>query len=460
MLTPQQKYRIRTQGIPLTGADHFHMTLERESRRFFDASHRAQLILRMGPGFEQGLFREVAQKLYRNIPFLHASIRPRWGGLFGPSVYHASGSPRTAPIHEHKIKVPGRDTTSRGVPQTIRNLLNAGPLDLQHDPLIRFDLIGSGDETLLVITWLFLLFDGQGMINFTRLLSQTAADTEGPIPLEDSDELRSPIDLPAPLERLRIQRSWADTMKEHSTPEPASLAGPIRPLQKQLDYDVHRFRPGETELFDQLARSEAGVISPMLFYLAITVRAHHRVFKQRSSVPPQYLIPVAVDLRRGTDQNPTFRNHVSFLWFEVEPAKLDDRQEVINTLKDQKRSQIQNGFPRKMAIAMENNRFLPTQITRRMMRSQTGGELCSFFFAYTGELFCDIPELCGGEILDGFPTAGVPPSPGSSFVWSLVHGQLNLTHLYQQGVVPPDERDLMLDQIHEELPESGMSSTR
>ena len=430
------------------------MSLERESRTFFDASHQAQLVIRLGPGFERNRFCQAVQKLYRKVPFLHATIRPKWGGLFGPSVYHDAEPAGSAPIYIHDPETPDRQSIYRGVPRHIRNLLNSGPIDPRQDPLIRFDLVDDADDTLLVITWLFLLFDGHGMTNFIRLLSDTAAHPEDPVSIAWSEELVSPIDLPDTMERLRIQRSWASTMEERLHPEPASLAGPIRSMPKQLDYEVHRFPPEETDAFDKLARSEAGVISPMLFYLAITIRAHHRVFLHRSSVPSQYLVPVAVNLRRGTDIDPTFRNHVTFLWFGVEPSELDDRQMLINSLKEQKRSQIQDGFPRSMAIAMENNRYVPTEMNRRMMRAQAGGELCSFFFAYTGHLFPEVSELCGGQIRDGFPTAGVPPSPGSSFVWSLVHGQLNLTHLFQQGVVRPDERELMLKQIFDELPET------
>ncbi len=430
------------------------MSLERESRRFFNASHQAQLVLRLGPGFDRDSFCEVVQRIYRTIPFLHASIRPKWGGLFGPSVYHAPVSPGSAPIHVHDHEIGNRHSTSRGTPRFIRNLLNSGPHDLRNDPLIRFDLVESDEETLLAITWHFLLFDGKGITNFIRLLSETAANPHGDIPLDWTEEIRSPIDLPNLLERLRIQRSCTETMKQLAKPQPTSPAGPIRRMEKQLDYDIHRFRPAETDSFDELARAEAGVISPMLFYLAITIRAHHRVFHHRSSVPSQYLVPVAVDLRKGTDINPTFRNHVTFLWFSVAPSELHDRQGLIDLLKEQKRSQIRDEFPRKMAISMENNRYIPAEVNRRMMRSQTGGELCSFFFAYTGPLLSDCSELCGGQILDGFPTAGVPPSPGSSFVWSLVHGQLTLTHLYQQGAVRADERELMLDQLREEFPES------
>ncbi len=428
------------------------MCLERESRRFFRSSHLAQFVLRFGPGFDPAAFVNLIDRVHRQIPFLRSTVRPKWGGLFGPSVYHTGTSDRSAAIYHHSGTSVHRKPETRHFPKRFQQLLNRGPLNLSSDPIIRYDIVTGNDHTDIAFTWLFLLFDGRGITSFLRLLSRMSDDDLARPPINWSEELQSTVRLPGPLERLRIERNWADTMKQLADPSPGSLAGPLRKMPGRLRYRVHRFTKQEAAAADKQARKEAGALSPMLFYLAVSIRAHHRVFQLRSNVPDQYLVPVAVDLRTRTKISPIFRNHVSFLWFCVPPSPVTDRTELIDSLVKQKRSQIQSGFPRKMAIAMENNRYLPTAIGRRLLRSQTEGELCSFFFAFTGELFDGISALCGGRLQDGFPTAGVPPSPGSSFVWSRVHGRLHLTHLFQQGVVRPGEREAMQEQIRNDIP--------
>ena len=52
---------------------------------------------------------------------------------------------------------------------------------------------------------------------------------------------------------------------------------------------------------------EAGFLTPMLFYLAATIRAHDAVFRARGSDPVSYVVPLPVNLRPKGSESETQR---------------------------------------------------------------------------------------------------------------------------------------------------------
>ena len=92
--------------------------------------------------------------------------------------------------------------------------------------------------------------------------------------------------------------------------------------------------------------------------------------------------------------------------------------------------------------AMDFARYAPSRLYSHMARRAMQGELCSFFFAWTGAFLGDLERFCGAEILDGFHVAPVPPSPGSCVALSQRLGRLNATHVWQTGVLDASERAL------------------
>jgi hypothetical protein len=86
-----------------------------------------------------------------------------------------------------------------------------------------------------------------------------------------------------------------------------------------------------------------------------------------------------------------------------------------------------------------------------MARRASPGELCSFFFAYTGEFLDGQRDFMGGEIRNAFHVAPVPASPGSCAAMSLRDGRLNVTHVHQQGVFTSAEREIFRAALRADL---------
>ena len=84
-------------------------------------------------------------------------------------------------------------------------------------------------------------------------------------------------------------------------------------------------------------------------------------------------------------------------------------------------------------------RYAPMPIYAHMARRGFGGELCSFFFAYTGEFAAGLEELCQARILNAYHSPSVPASPGSGTILCLRKNRLNVVQVYQQGAVGESE---------------------
>jgi len=133
------------------------------------------------------------------------------------------------------------------------------------------------------------------------------------------------------------------------------------------------------------------------------------------------------------------------------PQEIDDLDALLATLKAQrlaaiKARQVENGID-----AMGFARFAPTRLYTTMARRAFSGELCSFFFAFTGEFLAGLERFLGAEIHNAFHVAPVPPSPGSCVAMSIRSGRLNVTHARQHGTFSEAEQNLFFDSLRADL---------
>jgi hypothetical protein len=86
-----------------------------------------------------------------------------------------------------------------------------------------------------------------------------------------------------------------------------------------------------------------------------------------------------------------------------------------------------------------------------MARRHFAGELCSFFFAFTGEFLPGLERFVGAPILNGFHTPSVPASPGSAAIMSIRDGTLNVAHVHQRGALDASELALFRERLFGDL---------
>jgi len=436
--------------VPLTGADCFLRAFDAEIARWNGASHVSGLALRLGPGFDAEAFRKRVEEVARAQPMLGARVRRRFG--VGPPEYRLAAGGGVPPVEIHDVDAPRADGAPG--PGILARRLNQRR-SLRQGELLRFDVVryaGGAGGTDVALSWLHLLFDGAGSERFVQWLDEVHRGVHAASDLPDPDEL---VAAPGPArslsERGDAARRWKSWVDGFAARPLHSLAGPRRRVPQQLDFDVLRLPLEETERVAAEAGRRAGFLTPMLFYLALAIRAHHAVWKARGADPGSYLVPLPVNLRPRGREGAIFRTHVSLIWFHVDPAVVDDLDALIAELKAQRLAAIKAGQVENGVDAMDFARYAPARLYARMARSTAKGELCSFFFAYTGEFVAGLERFFGAEILDGFHVAPVPASPGSCVAMSLRGGCLNLTHVFQRGAIADAERALLRESLRRDF---------
>jgi len=449
--SPSQPAASPARGnLPLTGADCFLRAFDHEVRRMNGASHASQLVLRLGPGFDKEAFQHQLRAAVAANPILHAPIRRRAG--LGPPAYRtAAARPETAPqLHVH-----ASGSRREQLPETLQNQMNQ-PFSGRRGQLLRFDLFpydeGRGGYDL-AMTWLHLLFDGTGSEVFLRWLQACHRGTGRPDELPPDDASVAPGMPPALRAGERGQRAkaWQQMMAEVAKPPARSLAGPLRRTPQALRYSVTQLGGEEFLAVTQRAKEKAGFLTPMLYYLAAALRAHHAVFRARGIDPQSYVVPLPVNMRPKGSTRAIFRTRVSLLWFRVLPEQLGDFDGLVAELKQQRRQAIQAGHVENGIIAMDYARSAPMRVYTHMARRSMHGELCSFFFAWTGEFAAGLSDFFGAAVQDGFHAPAVPPSPGSVLALSSFRGHLNATHVHQRGVFDEREQGLLREQLLHDL---------
>jgi hypothetical protein len=428
--------------LPLTGADCFLRAFDAEIARWNDASHLSQLVLRLGPGFDVEELRGLVHDAAIAQPILRAPVRRRFG-LGAPHYELARASRRPLPpVDVHDAVAPPADGAFP--PLFARRMNESHPL--RRGELLRFDAVryaGGSVGTDLAMTWQHLLFDGSGSERFVRWLDGCFRGEQRPDELPDPGELAPPAASPRSFgERGAAARAWQAWLEGFASHRPRSFAGPRRRTPQQLEWDLLTLAERDSERVVADAARRAGFLTPMLFYLAVAIRAHHAVARARGFDPGSYLVPLPVNVRPRGAEGAIFRTHVSLLWFRALPEEVEDLDRLISTLKEQRLAAIKAHHVENAIDAMGFARFAPTRLYTALARRSFAGELCSFFFAFTGEFLGGLDRFLGAEIRNAFHVAPVPPSPGSCAAMSLRRGRLNVTHARQRGVFSDAERAL------------------
>jgi hypothetical protein len=438
--------------LPLTGADCFLRAFDAEIGRFNAASHISQLVLRLGPGFDVERFRELVNDAADAQPMLRAAVRRRFG--VGAPFYELAGAFRRMrpEVVFHDLEAAPGDAAA--LPAIFGARLNERR-SLRRGELLRFDVVryaGGEAGSDLAMSWLHQLFDGAGSEHFVRWLNACGRGEqrldELPQPNELSPAAPSPKTFGERGDAARRWQRWVDGFGAHPL---RSLAGPRRRTPQALGCDLITLDESQTEHAVAEAGRRAGFMTPMLFYMAAAIRAHHAVARARAFDPVSYVVPLPVNVRPRGAEAAIFRTHVSLVWFQVLPEIVDDFDALIAELKAQRLAAIKAGHIENGIDAMSFARFAPACLYARMARRASPGELCSFFFAYTGEFLAGESSFLGSKIRNAFHVAPVPASPGSCAAMSLRDGRLNVTHVHQRGVFSDEERSLFDASLRSDL---------
>lgn len=441
----------KPEPVPLTGADCFLRAFDFEVRRAAGASHLSQLVLRLGPGLDADALAKLVSEVAQAQPLLRSPIRRPFGFL--PPVYRTDLAARAALPRVEVHEARGDSGTAREVPPLFAARLNecfaARRGELLRCDVVRYDGGAAGSD--VAFTWLHMLFDGSGSERFVRWLDQVGRGLRGARELPEEARAAAADASTSTSARGDLALRWRARMKAFAARAPHSVAGPLSRARQDLRFELTTFGPDETARIVARAKRTAGFLTPMLFYLAASVRAHHAVHRARGTDPGSYVVPLPVNLRAKGGQGEFFGTRISLVWFQVFPEQAESFDGLLAELKAQRLATIKEGLVEAGSAAMDFARWLPRRFYARMARDGFHGELCSFFFAYTDEFLPGMASFLGAPIENAFHSPSVPPSPGSGAIFSLRDGRLNFTHVRQTGVFASRELELFRASLRADL---------
>lgn len=459
--------RQRERDVPLTGADAFLRAFDAECRRHAGAGHLSQLVLRLGRGLDLGALRSTLEAAARAHPILRAPVGRRPGSPFLPVYRTTRPAPETPSLDVHAAGGARRAGECWGaataapappLPASFFQRLN-GVLPIARGALLRADAVPRADGgTDLAFTFAHLLLDGHGS---ERFIAWLAACGDGKRHVDDLSAAEgAAIEDPegswtADLRRRGERaRRWQAHLRSLATPPPRSLGGPLSGVRQETLHDTLILSPESSARFLARVKAKAGLLTPALFPLAASLRAHAAVFDARGARPGSFVVPVVANARpRGTGDasRAIFRTHVGMLWLRALAGEIDDLDGLVTALKERRLSFLREGLLEDGLAALELARVAPKDLYARHVRRGFGGELASFFFAFTGEFLPDVTHFFGAPLESGFHVPGLPPSPGSALVFSLRDARLSVTHVWQEGSVTAAERARLRGRLLEDL---------
>jgi hypothetical protein len=325
-------------------------------------------------------------------------------------------------------------------------------------PGLAFDVVRHADGTShLYFSWNHTLLDARGLDLLLNHLNTDQTKNGAPT----VQDLISPKQLGWGLsgwwpnvKRARGSVKWL----HESGDEPLfSLVPPgPRPRSCRNLHRVISFSEPETARIDTRCQQLVGGFRRSHFYLAASVRALHAVAVQRGNKEGAYLIPVPHDTRRRGAKGPIFSNHLSILFYRIEPQMAGRLGVILGELSRQMTNQIRDRFPESCMAALDMFKPLPLRYYVHHLGKPTRGKIATFSFSDSGETCTGMTELWGARILDVMHLVPSWRPPGLTVIFLRFGNRLSAQLSSVDDCVSPAEvdkleRDMRTALLEEEI---------
>ena len=379
--------------IRLAPGDYFMYGQDRRMRQVGLPGNVCCAVIKLGNGFDvERLRRRIAES-----PIMDWLARARLSRplpILSPALWRAGGKPQDI-LFEHD--------TQNGIaciPTSPPPVVAHRELHARRGPGVAFDVMRQADGTShLFLSWNHTHLDARGL---DLLLSHLNGD-DAAKNLPSVQNFISPKQLgwnPAgwwPNAKLaRLSLKWLC----ESGREPIFSLVPPGPRRAPCrnNYRLLSFSEEETARIDARCQQFNCGFRRSHFYLAASLRGLHGVAVQRGNRDGAYLIPVPHDTRKRGANGPIFSNHLSILFYRIEPKFAGRIGDLLGELSRQMTDQIRDRFPESCMAALEMFKPLPLWYYLHHLGKPTRGKFATFSFSDSGETCAGMKELWGGKI--------------------------------------------------------------
>jgi hypothetical protein len=395
-------------------------------------------VIRLDQGFDvERLRRRIAEspildwlaraKIFRPLPMLF------------PPLWRAAARPWEI-FFDH-----GRQNGVPDPPWLLPEIVAGRELHAGRGPGLTFDVMRHADGTShLFLSWNHTCLDARGLDFLLNHLNadETAKTTPGVQNFISPRQLGSGLAGWWPNVKLaRSCKSWLD----ESGAEPLfSLLPPgPRPASCRNHYRVVYFTEEETARIDARCQQFNCGFRRSHFYLAASLRALHGVAVRRGNKDGAYLIPVPHDTRKRGANGPIFSNHLSILFYRIEPKFAGRITGILGELSRQMTNQIRDKFPESCMAALDMFKPLPLGFYVNHLGKPTRGKFATLSFSDSGETCAGMKDFMGGKILEVTHLVPAWRPPGLMIVFLKFGKRLSAQISWVDDCLKPAEVDGM-----------------
>lgn len=315
------------------------------------------------------------------------------------------------------------------------------PIQLGKDQLLRFDILDTGDEFKLLFSWHHIIMDGRGAGLLINLLTNRISASE----IKDFIIYKHPVEKKSfkkRFSRMFEVKHFVEDMLKNSMESPEVL----NPDAKGFHHEVISFSKDQSNIIEQNA-IEAGCRFGMnMFQLACCFLTYKKVMSANKKI----WVPIPYDGRKRGSKGPIIGNHISFLFYQLDPNNFARPKEVVGSLNEQMNNQLKREIPSKYNDMLSLMRKFPLWFNKWATTRSAKGRISSFLYSFSGQGYWDtnrIDKTFEDVIL-------IPPfsnDPGITFTFSNFNGSIKLNIVACKGKFDDKKLSLIRDTMQEYL---------
>jgi hypothetical protein len=395
--------------------------------------HVGVTMVELGTGFCIGSFSNALERFGAAYPILFARVHRPW----------FAGIPEWRPLTQGEIQLelhPAGTNPEKIAAERLRG---------EWQGALCFDVIRRSSQTILVMGWSHILFDGRGAELVIGEIGRFEADASyGGLPLASwglPEKTSGSL-----LKNLRAVRPFASLHSELRRAEVRSLGGPPSRSGDSC-FQLLRFTMEETRWIRRRAEAVTGGIFSLPYFLAIVMRAHAAVLRARGVSSGALECAVSAQLRKRGADGGIFQNQVSQLFFSLPVGEIGDTSSAAALLQEQFKEMSKSGLDKAFLIMSGWMRRLPKFLYKRFVSSEASGQITSFYYAHTGAFLPSLTKFFGAEILDGWHVPSVFQPPGTGVFFSERNDRLTCSLCWRHGVVSEGELESLAASLRNDL---------
>jgi len=401
-------------GHLLTGADHFHLLIDRQMRQRGLAGNISRMHLELVARADIAVLADALQKDATLQRVSRLRLKYRW-----------PVAPKWMEVDDASPAVFTHDGIST---ESFRALMNSA-LAATSVP-VRIDLCALDDGARhVIISMHHALFDHRGMMLFLRALAEVRQTGQFFILQEKRNNISDFADAVRGMFSAIGSGGWKlGTLAEKTT---TVSEAPV----------FHEFQLTEEQTIgsDAAARAAGSRPGRSAFYLAVTLVALRELLDRRGHQAPYFWVPVPHDMRRRGGEGHLVGNDLSFLFFKLMREDLQSVELAVAAIQRQLTAQIRKGSLHHQAAVQRVLRFIPFWLMNAMVGLTTGGRISTLAFSDLGEERSPLGSFLGEEILHMSHIPPVPVPPGLSVVFLREKGKQRMVFGGFHQILSPAE---------------------